>query len=444
MEICEKLIFNSVLSDKSVEIQEKYLEIKHKVNRVPSTNPIGYIGTPNTDIVPCTLRFGMKETGSIFSSFARMGTPGASDVFVGTADSGASRIEYFCNEMQTMQRQAGSIISVKLATSTGNQSSNITGVKIGWWREDGANWDLVAYSEDISTQVKAAANNSIVDITFVTPVAGVAEYDRLSIVIETSALVTDVFRTCKGLHTVASSYTTTGAEVTADKDWSSETVSTEFVPIVCSMQAPQIISIGDSLTVGFPLNNNGIHPVETASTTFEVTDPTTNIVKLVADNYSWTYQNLGDPGDATGELIRRYIWHIGDIKPRACIIWIGANDLSGGGETEENYFNRIYELINFCNSEKVIPILMNIHPAASSWFTDSRSATRREFNDIIATLGTELGAIVIDTATVVAVIRLSTGELDDIDPVYAQDTVHYNPTGCAAIASAIISEIDSL
>ena len=203
------------------------------------------------------------------------------------------------------------------------------------------------------------------------------------------------------------------------------------------MTKPNIIMFGDSITEGYPPNRSYINELGVA-----LISPTTQIIKKVADNYGWSYQNVGIAGETslTGEgRIQRDVI---DPLPKACIIQYGGNDWAIN-RTANEVFTSMSNMCDDLIAAGIKPIVCSCTPYAP--LTDARSQIRRDYNALLDGLATTHNAIIVQLDSVLGKVRTSTGELDDLQDAYALgDNIHLNDAGSTAYANAIIERLDEV
>jgi len=155
------------------------------------------------------------------------------------------------------------------------------------------------------------------------------------------------------------------------------------------------------------------------------------------------YQNLGVNSNRTADILGRLTDDVLEQKPALSIIEGGVNDIAGGigiGTLTPNWTAMLDSASATSNGQV---IALSIFP--SNNLDDTKSLLRRDWNDVLEALCTNYSNVTyINMDTVLGVVRPSTGELDNVNPLYdAGDGTHLLPIGLGALAETIRDVINA-
>jgi lysophospholipase L1-like esterase len=327
-------------------------------------------------------------------------------------------------------RQNGNITRVRLRVA-GVPASIIFKV---WRLNGGGTFDLVGQSQDF---VGSVAANTTVTIDLTTPIA-VQEGDFTGIYVTggSQTLTANTGETSATLR-----YFTGAAANPADFRGTGSSAANIAVPIECSMQAPSVVHIGDSRVAGHPA-----HYAFTESTL------TTNIASTVAKQLQTLlghdYQNMGIGSQTSTNVAARFANDVVALKPKAVVIEIGVNDVSGG-VSQATFIANYTSILDACVSANIRPIILLITPWHGG--TNTQAQTVDQFNAALLTLATAyVSAIVVDARQELGEDRTTgtptppPGNLWNGQTAYRADNVHWNATGNGVIAQVIFDTISGL
>jgi lysophospholipase L1-like esterase len=157
------------------------------------------------------------------------------------------------------------------------------------------------------------------------------------------------------------------------------------------------------------------------------------------------YQNLGVNAQRTAQIDDRMPTDLTNLLPDLIIINAGRNDLSGG-VGEATFLANYTTMLDSAKAQSNNVLVLSIYPATSD--SDSEANTRRTWNTSLESLvnGYTDNFHFLNVDEVLGVIRVSTGEYDDINPLYlggVSDGIHLNEDGNQALAQAIATYITS-
>lgn len=312
-------------------------------------------------------------------------------------------------------RQTGNVTRVKFRTDTATTGE----IEVKFWRYNGSTFDLVGTTGDISGSCAAATTN---DITLGTPIA-VQEGDYVGI--RGVSPGANVFSARTGLTGAALRYFTGTASDPADFLGTGSTSANIQIPIEVYMQAPAIVHIGDSRVAG--------HPTHYAFTeaTLATSLADTVAYKLRGINADATYQNMGIGSQTSANVASRIAADCTALKPKACVIEVGVNDVAGS-VAEATYIANMTTILDALVAASVVPIVSLINPWKNG--TSGQDATVNSFNAALITL---LAGYPTARKVDCRLALSNGGDLGDVDAAYDADGVHFSPAGNAVIAQAI-------
>lgn len=390
-------------------------------------------------------------------------------------------------------RQSGTIKKVKFYFRS---TTYLTNFQISVWRQttEGANdYELIGLSNNLVTSITANANN---DITLGTPITGVKEGDFYGIVLGYSqAPGTASFMYAYGggrptgitpgkyAYTVYGMSNETGSTRTEPQVgdhivWRTLTngvhiygVSTDTPIVELFMDAPVIVSMGNSITSGFILPTGGHYSyMDTyglnSTSGLQTTYPDGSTKNDLAR--TWPYklsqllgvavQNAGYTGETTAQINSRFVTYATNIIPRFVILEAGHNDITAVSDeataiTQRNLIISGYtSMLQAAVAAGIKPIIFLMAPrneTVTGYPTLGGTTLRMQTVDWVNTqlraLAVTYNAFVVDTMAVVGQFRSGgdAGNLWDIQYVYSADGLHFTDSGNAALALAIYHLINS-
>lgn len=227
----------------------------------------------------------------------------------------------------------------------------------------------------------------------------------------------------------------TGAPLTNPIAYAWPHATTSCVPIKVYMSAPSVVFIGDSLISG-ALGHFG-WDIESV-----VDDYRNSLPYLVGNHFNTTYQNRGEGGDDTTEILARFDAQVTN-GTKVVIINGGLNDINGGVISKATFLSNWEDMLDLCVTKNVIPVVLKIFP--SSELTDEEMAIRDEWNaDLVTLVQTYSKYIIVDTDIYIGEFRAggTAGNLWDIQAAYdGGDGYHLSAAGYARVAEAIYDAI---
>ena len=288
----------------------------------------------------------------------------------------------------------------------------------------------------------ALTSDAYGDILFDTEVTGVQEGDFVSIFIESSAGISDLFSVQTGVQDVATR-TFDVTEPVDGHDWTTGgTTTTAFCPFIVLVEAPNIVFIGDSRTEG---QNEHFSYINPQGGTDDTDDPTRTIPHKVAELFAsnnLTYRNMGVSGHGTAAIISRLQRDVIDLKPKLVVIATGADIILSVPQV--TFLANMTSILDDCKTAGIRIILSKIPGADAGTVNDANSAIRRAWNVLLEDYAVSHNAIVIDVDGSLGKIRESTGELDDIkDDLAGVDNTHFSIAGNDVVAALYEQAINS-
>ena len=259
----------------------------------------------------------------------------------------AAGTRWFCSiENDFCIRQAGRAKSVWIPV--GNVEAGWTDFRLMVWRRSGDNYNLVATSSNLRSQI--TSSNAVATCTL-DPGIDVLEGDYIGYRITTSG-ATGLQLYSSGPLLIASRYTDVEPGGTG-YDWSSQTSMPNAPKIgIWVRLPPQLAEIGDSIISGSPAHSSYV----TASSTVSVGS---TIGYKVAALLGVPHQNWGIGGNTTAQLAAR----IGNISTLVGLHWAllegGVNDISAGDVLQAQFIANWTTMLDAMGTivTVVIPIL---------------------------------------------------------------------------------------
>lgn len=296
-----------------------------------------------------------------------------------------------------------------------------TELEIRFWRKNGGGtYDLVGTTGNIASGL---ATTSINQVDLGTPIA-VEVGDFVSIRCNGTGSTTLSLQTGKTGFTTK--YISGMAPDPADFD-AGTSVANTILPVEIYMQAPAIVHIGDSRVAGHPTHYT---QKETATTTNFAPEDTI-AQQLLSLNAQATYQNTGIGSQTSANVAARIAADCTALKPKACVIEVGVNDVAGS-VAEATYITNMTTILDALVAASVVPIVSLINPWKNG--TSGQDATVNSFNAALITL---LASYPTARKVDCRLALSNGGDLGDVAAAYNADGVHFSSAGNTVIAQAI-------
>ena len=351
-------------------------------------------------------------------------------------DSAASFREIASLTFLTRNRQPGTVRKIRMKVPNGLADPDLTSIRIGFWNNNiiPSNFNGGQYTADIKGKFTLSAG-TVETITLDTPVT-IEDGTIVTIVVETTDIITGMFHATTSAFNLDSIFVDFDDTAATQRNFQGQgTQDPRVIPMELIMDPSNIQGMGDSIMEAYPNNRSYVNQQGVALIT-----PDEQIIKFVADNYGWTYQNVGIAGERSDEGESRLARDVIRQKPKACVIQYGGNDWAAN-RTANEVFTSMSNMCDDLVANNIIPIVCSCTPFAP--LTDVKSAIRRDYNSQLNGLAATHGAIVVQLDPILGQIRPSTGQLDDLQSAFAEpDTIHLSPLGNMTYANAIIAAID--
>ena len=309
---------------------------------------------------------------------------------------------------------------------------NVTNIQVCVWRTNGANYDLVARTENLSSKITTTTSNYVV---LTTPIS-VRVGDYYGYKIESTGANSQIL---KGLNQSGNNtyYTDTVVSNTAC-NWSTNSMlSGAMVPIHFYAQAPAGVTIGDSLIAGHPLNYAFI---EYGNLTLY--DPTSTIDYWLSDKTGAPIINMGIGSQKIETIAARFAADVVALKPRYAIIEGGVNNSI---LTERALFQSSWiAMLDLCRANSIKPIAMGVFPWTSGTSPNEKAIEIGIWNEWLHSTVLTYGGYYVDVRPRIGLYRAggSPGNLWDIQTAYdSGDHIHLNVDGYHAAALAITDQV---
>ena len=216
---------------------------------------------------------------------------------------------------------------------------------------------------------------------------------------------------------------------TSAVDWTSVgTASVRWPDIAYKTEdSPQVHFAGDSLTEG----NTGFK-------TFSANvaqNYDTGFAPELTDLLSVTAVNYAQGGRTMSDIVTTDLTDIAQSDSHVYILMIGTNDVNP--ETSiESFHDDMETWIDAVIAQGGQPVIIGTPPLTGS--TDSAALLRRQRNADTQALCTAKGCQYIDSDSILGKIRVSTGELDDLEDAYdSGDGIHLSVAGSTHLAEQV-------
>ena len=347
---------------------------------------------------------------------------------VGTATSKRHFVNW---EQQSRIRQKG--LATKIDIYVDNTSAgNLTNFYFEIWRPVGSVWKRI-YSEDILSKLVGTVVNTV---ELAQPVK-VEEGDLVGYSLYGTNAVYNL-KAIQGTNTVATYFINDVDPTYNAYNWATAgTANNYYVPITVYGNSPDLITIGDSIIAGHPGNDSLIESLATWVNAFNQT-----ISSNVANNFNWTYQNMGIGGQTSSQISARFNSDVVSYHPSIVLIEGGVNDIAQNSTDQNGYIANMKSMLDSCVAAGIIPVVLKILPwtAGTTVQNQTRDAWNVALTNLVATYPT---AILVDANSAVGQFRSGgdSGNLWNIQPSYDADGIHYNANGYAKIAQVVAGAI---
>ncbi len=347
---------------------------------------------------------------------------------VGTSGSNGMEFVNFCYHYRI--RQDGTLVRVRFYVPS---ITNVTNFWIKAWRPDNIQYRYMGVTEDLIADMVAG---QICDKTLASPITGLREGDILGARIYASPSATGIL-TMKSV--TGGIYSFVGrTDPGTLYDWESKTFTNAFgIPIEAYMQAPHIISIGDSRDSGSPLHRSHCEPITPAKQ---------HMVFKPGQTMPWhfhlmtasgaVYQNMGIAGQTAGQIGLRLATDALAKKPRYCHTQRGVNDILGL-VSQESFMGSATSFCVDCLAAGVVPIVESIVPAAS--FSTAQFQQMDVWNAALGPLVMAAGGMYVYANPYLCQFKVGgdAGNLWELQPPCSADGTHYSAYGQYQRARAI-------
>ena len=319
----------------------------------------------------------------------------------------------------------------------------LSSIRIGVWNVNVPpyNFKEGVYSENLISKFTLSAG-SIEDIIFDTPLLNVEDGSCLTVVVETTGIITGIFQAQQNpknviISTLGTSLIDFDGTGATQRNFRAQGVAdARCLPLATLTDPPNVVAFGDSLASGYAQN---ISFVDVNILWF--VDVGITWIKKVSDNYGWTYQNNSNGGETIAQSFGRFERDVINKLPKAVFILFGGADYLASS-TADLMISGIKDILDECVSNNIIPIVLGSAPFTE--LADAKHTIRRDYNLQLEGFTSSHNAIIINLDSTLGVIRTSTGELDDLNPTYKHDNQgHWNEAGNTAVANKIIEIMDA-
>jgi len=318
------------------------------------------------------------------------------------------------------------------------------------WRADGSNYDRIYYTDNILSEITAGQDNEIIlPSSWNAQVGDFIGYGYTSTEDPGNFLIS--YDTVYQLpFFILSTESTLSVEenisVINDQNynWSNKTKNVNYVPIKAYMRAPVVASTGDSIStfVGgkFASFFNGVFGTE-FNTTY---------TSIVAENYGYSYQNMGISGsiikspNLVFSITDRFEADVISLHPKLVILEGGINDINAS-TTKEQFLEGYESMLELCVDNEIVSVVILMGPAKSGSVSDSNMINRDDWNSALRDLADNYNAIIVNPDDYIGENRASgpEGNKWDLKDDCSYDGIHTSVIGSAQIAQAIIDAIEA-
>jgi len=314
----------------------------------------------------------------------------------------------------TRIRQTGTINRIRFYLGT----KPTTTLSFVIWRKSGSTYTQISSQNILSITSPNVINN----ITLPTPISVLeGDYTGFSF---TSSTSQTVFQDIAG----SSLFFTTDPGTSST--FSGATSLAFYTPVECfTTLSPVLVSIGNSIIAGQPLNSTFIESGSLDSNSSTIPYKTQAALSI-------TGQNMGIGGQTTAQILARFNTDVCASHPRFALLEGGVNDVNNGVATTS--INSNWDaILQRCVDSSIKPIILLILPWSNG--TNAQNRQVDTVNAHLVSVASSYGAIVVDARSTVGQFRSggTAGNFWDIQSTYNADGVHYNPSGYTAIASLV-------
>lgn len=370
----------------------------------------------------------------------------------GITGAGDLTVRYALCSKRHQIRQNGGLLRVRMPI---NNLTNVSGIYLEFWKRNLSYTTGGPYPHTKQTETgnllsqlttNLAANVSFADITGVE----VQEGDLIVIRLEASAVPCQPFLTQSGYSNATIRELRDNDAPATTYNWSAQTpaYTTTSIAVECYTIPPRFAMWGNSIFSGYYSGNNTRHAsyagYDTFTRSFDLENPSGSIAYKLAELLGVTaYQNLGVNSNRTSEIAGRMPDDLTDLLPDLLIIEGGTNDISAS-ISEATFLANWTTILDAAKVQSNNVIVIGVMPRTD--FDDTKAATRRAWNvsleSLVGTYTSNFHFVSLDEA--IGVIRVSTGEYDNLNPIYAGDNIalHPNEAGNQVIADYLANYIN--
>lgn len=361
---------------------------------------------------------GLVRNADIIAASAYAGIPTTAVDFGGAQDAYVINIA-----QQSRIRQSGDITIIEFYA--GSKPTQLATFNFTVWRKSGSNYNRIA-SQNVLSLITTGAG--VKSITLPTPIT-VQEGDYTGFSWTGTATV-GLWMTSAETAAPTESYYNLTDPGTTNVNWAALNAGTGYIPIRVKMQAPHVVTIGDSYPSGYSTHRTYVEE---------------EILDNLAISYpykfqvlkGWVGQNVAILGQNTSQISARFSADVLAAKPLYAIINGGGNDVnqSVSQATFESNWN---SMIDACQAAGVIPIVVGIPPFTAS--TNTQAATIDTWNAALASICTTQGVTFVDLVSTMGEFRAggTAGNKWNLIAAYDEgDFIHLSDAGAAHVASRL-------
>lgn len=375
------------------------------------------------------------STDTIASAYDGVLTTGGTDIGTGTQQT----VDFLFYGHDYRIRQDGDIVSVSFYLNT---ITDVTGITLKVWRKTGTLYNFIG-----SASISGYAQGTNTDLS--ASITGVREGDFIGMLIEKSdSTDNDEFK-ARTEPSHENVYYFNSTKVTPGVDWEGgadgDFGGSLCVPVVVKMsEAPYIVFIGDSIMEGqtgtTPFSGN----MSFCNDDADITDINNAIPYFVGKSLGVSYQNMAIGGQLMhSDIVNRFTADVVNLKPKIVVINGGVNDIIFGGGSGEEVAADYETILDACDANGIIPVVMSICPASGS--TTEQAQAVDSYNALIkAQVDGHTSAIWIETKDYVGQDRTVLGDLWDQQEIYNSDDLHFTSLGYRRLSEAIIDGISQI
>jgi len=320
-------------------------------------------------------------------------------------------------------RQDGTVKAIQLYTSN---KTNLTTFKVRVYRANGANYDLIGESEDISASLSASGSATV---TLTKPITGVMQGDYYGF-ISTQSGAWDGLRVFD-----SATESLTNTFIRKSTNGSAFANTSQALSMRIYMDKPNIIFLGSSITEGLNSNQSFLHSDGT------IFNSSVYWGDMLASKLGFKYQNMGIGGSSSSMILARVNTDVISNLPNYVTIQGTVNDIIAGTATATIIAN-FDAIISACVTAGIKPIVLPILPYNGD--TNANYQKRDAINAGIKASALSYGAIFIDgidQALGVFKTGGDVGNLWNLNPLYNSDNYHLNLAGTTVLTNTIYDVI---